>query len=85
MNFENRGGGVSVSSSKAPPFRHSSWSAGIQADMDVSGRIPHTWMPAIHAGMTGSPFSCSVGERKLMKHSFGIAGLGLPVERTFFL
>jgi hypothetical protein len=23
-----------------------------QADMDVSGRIPHTWMPAIHAGMT---------------------------------
>ena len=28
------------------------WSAGIQADMDVSGRILHTWMPAIHAGMT---------------------------------
>jgi hypothetical protein len=23
-----------------------------QADMDVSGRILHTWMPAIHAGMT---------------------------------
>jgi hypothetical protein len=21
-------------------------------DMDVSGRIPRTWMPAIHAGMT---------------------------------
>jgi len=28
------------------------WSAGIQADMDVSGRILHTWMPAILAGMT---------------------------------
>jgi hypothetical protein len=28
------------------------WSAGIQADMDVSGCILRTWMPAIHAGMT---------------------------------
>jgi hypothetical protein len=28
------------------------WSAGIQADMDVSGRILQTWMPTIHAGMT---------------------------------
>ena len=28
------------------------WSAGIQADMDVSGRILRSWMPAIHAGMT---------------------------------
>ena len=28
------------------------WSAGIQADTDVSGRILRTWMPAIHAGMT---------------------------------
>jgi hypothetical protein len=28
------------------------WSAGIQADMDVSGRILRAWMPAIHAGMT---------------------------------
>jgi len=28
------------------------WSAGTQADMDVSGRILRTWMPAIHAGMT---------------------------------
>jgi len=28
------------------------WSAGIQADMDVSGRILRTWMPAIRAGMT---------------------------------
>jgi hypothetical protein len=23
--------------------------------MDVSGRILHTWMPAIHAGMTKLP------------------------------
>jgi hypothetical protein len=30
-----------------------------------------TWMPAIHAGMTKSPFSFSLGERKLMKH-FGL-------------
>jgi hypothetical protein len=28
------------------------WSAGIQADMDVSGRILRIWMPAIHGGMT---------------------------------
>src|SRR5713226_1343564 len=27
-----------------------------------------TWMPAIHAGMTNSAFSFSVGERKLMNH-----------------
>ena len=36
-----------------PRLRHSSmerWNH--QADMDVSGRILHTWMPAIHAGMT---------------------------------
>jgi hypothetical protein len=36
--------------------------------MDVSGRILRTWIPAIHAGMTNSPFSCSGGERKIMKH-----------------
>jgi hypothetical protein len=36
--------------------------------MDVSGRIPQTWMPAIHAGMTEPPFSRSVSERKLMNH-----------------
>jgi hypothetical protein len=28
------------------------WSAGIQPDTDVSGRILRAWMPAIHAGMT---------------------------------
>jgi hypothetical protein len=27
-----------------------------------------TWIPAIHAGMTKSAFSFSVGERKLVKH-----------------
>ena len=36
--------------------------------MDVSGRIPLTWMPAIHAGMTELTFSSSVGERKIMNH-----------------
>ena len=34
--------------------------------MDVSGRIPLTWMPAIHAGMTELTLSFSVGERKIM-------------------
>ena len=28
------------------------WSAGIQADMDVSARILRTRVPAMHAGMT---------------------------------
>jgi hypothetical protein len=28
------------------------WSAGIQGDMDVSGRILRAWMPTIHAGTT---------------------------------
>jgi hypothetical protein len=28
------------------------WIAGIQVDMDASGCILRTWMPAIHAGMT---------------------------------
>jgi hypothetical protein len=28
------------------------WSAEIQTDTDVSGRIQRVWMPAIHAGMT---------------------------------
>ena len=43
------------------------WRAGIQIDMDVSETSMHTWMPAIHAGMTSSGLS-SVGERKLMNH-----------------
>jgi hypothetical protein len=42
--------------------------------MDVSGHILWAWMPAIHAGMTEEKpgmdldFSCSVGERQIMKH-----------------
>jgi hypothetical protein len=53
ISLENRKGGGSRSvlvrflGSVIP-----AWSAGIQADMDVSGRILHTWMPAIHAGRT---------------------------------
>jgi len=27
------------------------WTAGIQADTDVCGRVLRTWIPAIHAGM----------------------------------
>jgi hypothetical protein len=40
----------------------------IQADMDVSGRIPRPWMPAIHASMTKFEVSFSVGERKIINH-----------------
>ena len=36
--------------------------------MDVSERIPRTWMPAIHAGMTVMSISCFVGERRIMDH-----------------
>jgi hypothetical protein len=43
------------------------WSAGIQADMDVSGRILRTWMPAIHAGMT---------ERRPLIHLFVFMSFG---------
>jgi hypothetical protein len=46
----------------------STYSAEIQADMDVSGRIPRPWMPAIHASMTKFEVSFSVGERKIMNH-----------------
>jgi hypothetical protein len=50
------------------------WSAGIQIDMDVSGRILRAWMPAVHAGMTEEKFVICpyafhvLGERKIMKH-----------------
>ncbi|HEX2243521.1 MAG TPA: hypothetical protein VHK27_09760 [Gammaproteobacteria bacterium] len=37
------------------------WSAGIQADMDVSEGILRTWMPAIHAGMTATRISMLCG------------------------
>ena len=40
----------------------------MQADMDVSGCILHTWIPAIHAGKTKLSIFMFVGERKLMKH-----------------
>jgi hypothetical protein len=50
--------------------------AGIQANMDVSGRILRNWMPAIHARHDEAlPFSSSVGERPIMNH-FGVRGLG---------
>ena len=69
-SFENtRGGGpgsvlVRLLDSVIP-----AWSAGIQADIDASGRILRTWMPAIHAGMTKlSIFISFVGERKIMNH-----------------
>ena len=72
------------------------WSAGIQADMDVSGRILQTWMPAIHAWITkSSPFSFSVGERKIMNHFVALTihlGIRCPFtlrpaqcERTAFM
>jgi hypothetical protein len=42
----------SVIAGRPRDFVIPAWSAGIQADMDVSGRILRAWMPAIHAGMT---------------------------------
>jgi hypothetical protein len=42
------------------------WNPG---DMDVSGRILHTWMPAIHAGMTKLSIFILCGVRKSMNHS----------------
>jgi hypothetical protein len=39
------------------------WNPG---DMDVSGRILRTWIPAIHAGMTKLSILFSVDEHKLM-------------------
>jgi hypothetical protein len=61
---------VSVSSSSIPlDGVIPAWNAGIQDHTDVSGRILRTWMPAIHAGMTRSSFSCFVGgRRKIMNH-----------------
>jgi hypothetical protein len=38
-----------------------------QADMDVSGRILRTWMPAIHTGMTKLCICMLCSQRKLMK------------------
>ena len=52
-SFENtRGGGPGSVLVRLLDFVIPAWSAGIQADMDVSGRILRNWMPAIHAGMT---------------------------------
>jgi len=51
-SFENPGGGASVSLSRTLQLRHSSMECWNQVDMDVSGRILATSMPAIHAGMT---------------------------------
>jgi hypothetical protein len=53
---------------KGRQFRPPAWRAGIQIDMDVSEASMHTWMPAIHAGVTSSGLSSSVSERKLMNH-----------------
>jgi hypothetical protein len=69
FSFENMAGGglyrfeqtLSIAS-----FQHGA--LGSRVDMDVSGRIPRTWMPAIHAGMTEIRISPSAAERKLMNH-----------------
>jgi hypothetical protein len=47
--------------------------------MDVSGGIPRIWIPAIHAGMTGSSLSCFVDKQKFMK-PFVVKYLSLPIE-----
>jgi hypothetical protein len=52
LSFEIRAEGHISVSAESLGCVIPAWSAGIQADMDVSGRILRTWMPAIHAGMT---------------------------------
>jgi hypothetical protein len=42
-------------------------------------------MPAIHAGMTKSVFSSSVGERKIMNHSFEIKTEAIRQARALLL
>jgi hypothetical protein len=54
------------------------WSAGIQADMDVSGRILRIWMPAIHAGMTKLLILMLCNERQLMNHFVPLTGFSIP-------
>ena len=44
------------------------WRAGIQVDMDVSGRVLANLDTGYHAGMTHSGFSYFVCELKLMNH-----------------
>jgi hypothetical protein len=46
---------------------------------EVSSR---TWMPAVHAGMTKSVFSLSVGERKIMNHCVVILGCGSRLDKV---
>jgi hypothetical protein len=47
---------------------------GTQVDMDVSGRILRTWMPAIHAGMTEAdgqtPSNLDVGVQECTSFMF---------------
>jgi hypothetical protein len=52
FSFERTAGKTWVNAGRASDFVIPAWSAGIQADMDVSGCILRTLMPAIHAGMT---------------------------------
>jgi hypothetical protein len=65
------GGGTSVTSSRdrsIASFQHGVLESRFTRTFPEASL--RTWMPAIHAGMTKSAFSFSVGERKLMKHSF---------------
>jgi hypothetical protein len=48
--FENTDWRISVKSNRILDCVIPAWSAGIQPDMDVFGRILRAWMPAIHAG-----------------------------------
>jgi len=50
--FKNRALEDTIIAGRPHDFVIPAWNAGIQADMDVSGRILRTWMPASHAGMT---------------------------------
>jgi hypothetical protein len=79
--------GRNVGGSGSPDFVVPAWSAGTQVDMDVSGRILRTWMPAIHAGTTqaknreplnirvGSPIALAVGKTQPLTKDLGKPGV----------
>jgi hypothetical protein len=53
-SFEKRDAGKTVSANGCD-YVIPAWNAGIQVDMDVSGRILRAWMPAVHAGRRKNP------------------------------
>jgi len=66
-SFENVAKGVSLILKQGPlNCVIPAWSVGIQLTWMFPEASLRAWMPVIHAGMTESAFSFSMGERKLM-------------------